>query len=73
MKYCHYDESGFYEPELKDLKKYKFVVATCSMAGKLYNYGVELNYFDMIIIDEAGESWEPECLASFSGILNKDG
>lgn len=43
------------------------------MAGKLYNYGIDLNYFDMIIVDEAGECWEPECVASFAGILNKEG
>jgi len=43
------------------------------MAGKLYNFGIPLNYFDLIIIDEAAEAWEPETVASFAGILKTDG
>jgi len=27
----------------------------------------------MVIIDEAGEAWEPEAVASFAGVLKKDG
>ena len=52
---------------------YKFVLATCSMAGKLYNLGIELEHFDIIIIDEAGEATEPEALAAFSSLISKEG
>ena len=73
LKYCFYDEVGFFDPSIKEIMNYKFVLATCSMAGKLYNLGIELEHFDIIIIDEAGEATEPEALAAFSSLISKEG
>jgi hypothetical protein len=34
---------------------------------------VPLDYFDMVIIDEVAVANEPEVVASFAGIMKKDG
>ena len=36
------------------MKSFKFIITTCSLAGKLHNYGIPKEYFDYVIIDEAG-------------------
>ena len=73
MKYSYHNVDGFYEPTLDQLLNYKFILATCSMAGKLFNFGVPLGYFDMVIVDEVAVASEPEVVASFAGLLKKDG
>ncbi len=73
LNFSKHNVDGFYEPTLKELLDYKFILATCSMSGKLFNFGMPLDYFDMVIVDEVAVAGEPEVVASFAGLLKKDG
>jgi len=61
---------AFKFPGLEKFLTFKYVVATCCMAGKLTNYGVKKRHFTTVFVDEAGHGWEPEVLASFSALLD---
>ncbi len=40
----------------------RVVVATCSTAGFLHRLGLGVGHFSHVIVDEAGQATEPECL-----------
>jgi superfamily I DNA and/or RNA helicase len=42
------------------------------MAGKLKNYGLFDNHFDVVVIDECAQATEVEALAGFIGLLNRE-
>jgi helicase MOV-10 len=74
--YCKYDAGefgGYTCPSLEVLKQYQVVVATCGMAGKLYNNGIPRHHFDMVVVDECGHAWESEVVASSSFSLSSTG
>jgi helicase MOV-10 len=62
-RYSQYDRerNGYVVPAKMELEKYPVIVATCIMAGKLINFGFK-DYFDAIIVDEAGHAVEAEVL-----------
>ena len=69
--YARYDAAvGFVQPRLEELLKFKVVVASCSMAAKLYNLGVPRGHFDAVFIDEAGQALEPEAVAVFTALYH---
>jgi len=70
---CRCDDTGgvFLQPPLENLLKVKVVVATCCMAGKLFNLGMPRGHFDTVFIDEAGHAVEPEAVAAFSALHPK--
>lgn len=74
MDYCFYDDScgGFSFPTKPKFLAFRYVVCTCSMAGKISNYGVERGHFSAIFIDEAGHATEPETVSAFSNLLSGD-
>ena len=57
------DANGFKMPSLYDLQNKSIIVATCATAAKLYNIGMTTGHFDVIIIDEVGQAWEPQVVA----------
>ncbi len=44
----------------------RIVVATCSTAGMLHGLGLGVGHFSHVIVDEAGQATEPECLLPLS-------
>ena len=64
------DEVGFVSPSLQQVKSYRIVVATLTSAGKLFNLGVERGWFQTIVIDEGGQSLEPEAIAPVAPLLS---
>ncbi|CAN0164996.1 unnamed protein product, partial [Ectocarpus fasciculatus] len=71
-KYCCYDPKfpgGYTLPHLAQLLDKRVIVSTCIMAGKLYNHGLPRDYFDVVMIDEAGHCWEAEIVACFAWLL----
>ena len=60
---------SFPQPMLDTLLSKRVVVATCTTAARLYNYGVPRGHFDVIIIDESGHAWEPEAIAPVAALL----
>ena len=72
QNYCNYDDSfpgGYTLPPLERLLNKRVIVSTCMMAGKLYNHGFPCDYFDVVMIDEAGHCWEAEIVACFAWLL----
>lgn len=69
-QYTTMDASGqhFEQPPLSALMQYRIVVATCTMAAKLHHIGIPRGHFEMLVIDEAGHAWEPECVAGIAGL-----
>ena len=72
-EHCKYDDNsnGYSSPSPDDISNYQVVVATCAMAGKLYNSGIPRGHFDVVVVDECGHAWESEVVATFSFLLKK--
>ena len=66
-------EKAFVMPGLDALAKPCVLVATLTMASKLYNQGVPRGHFDIICIDEGGQAVEPEAIGPVAGLLGADG
>lgn len=66
------DESHFSLPADKEaLGAKQVVVTTLSMASKLpFLYDLDPGFFDVIVIDEAGQAMEPEATAVIASLLN---
>ena len=56
LDYCKYDieDDSFIFPEVEVFMRYKYVIATCSMAASLKNYSIPAGHFNVVFIDEAG-------------------
>eukprot|EP01039_Chlorochromonas_danica_P007431 gene7431-8218_t len=66
LNYCRQDNhQHFICPIMDELNNYQIIVSTCSMASKLYHFGMPENHFDFVFIDECGHSLEPEVISSF--------
>ncbi|CAE6384609.1 unnamed protein product [Rhizoctonia solani] len=50
--------------EVKPLKNYRIVVATCVTASVPYQLGIPRGHYDWIFVDEAGQACEPEVMIS---------
>jgi len=59
-----------YPINLLQIRGKRIVVATLSMGGSLHNLGVERGWFDLIVIDEAGQAMEPEATACVATLLS---
>lgn len=72
LPYCRYDKKDevFISPAVEELRNYSLVVGTCSMAGTLFNHGVNNDHFHYVFVDEAGRVTEPETVACFAGLLH---
>ena len=66
-------ENAFVMPGLDALAKPCVLVATLTMASKLYNQGVPRGHFDVICIDEGGQAVEPEAIGPVAGLLGASG
>lgn len=73
--YCNFDSklNGYVCPSAEKLNSYQVVVATCGMAGKLFNNGLARDHFDVVFADESGHAWESEILAPSSFPLKRTG
>ena len=69
MRYSHAVEESFALPPMGELEQRRVVVATLTMAGKLYNNGMTCGHFSTIFVDEAGHALEPEALCAVSALL----
>ena len=49
------------------------VVATCSTAGMLHGLGLGVGHFSHVIVDEAGQATEPECLLPIALLAQSNG
>lgn len=73
-KYCARAPEGssnsFAVPPLKELRRFKVVVATCISSAHLANTlraeGLPHGWFSHVVVDEAGEATEPETLVPLS-------
>ena len=74
-KYCNFDgeSNGYTSPSPEKLNTYQVVVATCAMAGKLYNNGMNRHHFDVVVVDECGHAWESEVVTASSFLLKPNG
>ena len=54
LRFSNFSKETFVEPKLSELYRHRFLICTCITAGKLYNLGFPSEYFDLILIDEAG-------------------
>lgn len=72
LAYCNYNSSTqeFPFPIKEKFLEYDVVVATSSLAGKLYNYGIPFGHFDSVFVDECGYAMEPEVLSALLSVLN---
>ncbi|MED6254758.1 hypothetical protein ATANTOWER_032834 [Ataeniobius toweri] len=61
--------STFEIPPKKDLMSYKIMVTTLQTAGRLVTGGVSPGHYSYIIVDEAGQAVETECLIPIAGLL----
>lgn len=71
--YCHHDGEGFTIPSASKLLSYKVIVATCAMAGKMYNAGIKKHSFGTVIVDEAGHPEETAVYQAISWMLHPTG
>ena len=51
----------------------RIVVATCSTAGMLHGLGLGVGHFSHVIVDEAGQATEPECLLPIAMLAQSNG
>ena len=51
----------------------RVVVATCSTAGFLHGLGLGVGHFSHVIVDEAGQATEPECLLPLALLAQSSG
>ena len=49
------------------------VVCTCMTAAKLWGWGVAPGHFSHVLVDEAAQAMEPECLLAFADVLRPNG
>jgi len=70
----YYPQSGeFYYPTPERLIQYKIVACTLVTSGRLSDVKVLQDHFDYVIVDEAGQSVEPECLIAVGKVLKPSG
>ncbi|DBA05017.1 TPA: hypothetical protein N0F65_000705 [Lagenidium giganteum] len=55
-------EGGFIPPSLQDLLDVSIIVTTLASGAKLYNVGLKRGHFDVIAVDEAGQTTEPDVM-----------
>ena len=68
-RHCLEADGHFATPRLEALLRYRVVVATCCMAAKLHHHGVPRGHFGAVLVDEAGNAFEPEVVAAFAGFV----
>ena len=58
LDYCAYnrEQKVFTFPGLEKFSKFKYVIATCAMAAQLQNYKLTPGHFDVVFVDEAGNT-----------------
>ena len=59
-------------PTLAVLSKYRIIVCTLVMAGKLASAVFPQGHFRHVFIDEAGQATEPETCIALAGIISSD-
>ncbi|XP_056429697.1 RNA helicase Mov10l1 isoform X2 [Hyla sarda] len=48
--------------DIQKASRFRIIISTCSSAGMFYQIGLRVGHFTHVIIDEAGQASEPECL-----------
>ncbi|XP_021175631.2 putative helicase mov-10-B.1 [Fundulus heteroclitus] len=66
------ETNTFVIPTKEDLMKYRIMVTTLLAAGRLVTGGVPPGHYSYIIVDEAGQAIEPECLVPIAGLLKPE-
>ncbi|CAE6410220.1 unnamed protein product [Rhizoctonia solani] len=67
-EYNRYCKSG--QNEVKPLKDYRIVVATCVTASVPYQLGIPRGHYNWIFVDEAGQACEPEVMISIKTLAS---
>ncbi|XP_014907512.1 putative helicase mov-10-B.1 isoform X3 [Poecilia latipinna] len=61
--------NSFEVPTKKQLMTYQIMVTTLQTAGRLVTGGIPPDHYSYIIVDEAGQAIETECLIPIAGLL----
>ncbi|XP_066447975.1 RNA helicase Mov10l1 [Eleutherodactylus coqui] len=48
--------------DIREASHFRIIISTCSSAGMFYQIGLRVGHFTHVIIDEAGQATESECL-----------
>ncbi|XP_077120996.1 RNA helicase Mov10l1 isoform X2 [Ranitomeya variabilis] len=48
--------------DVQKASRFRIIISTCSSAGMFYQIGLRVGHFTHVIVDEAGQATEPECL-----------
>lgn len=59
--------------QLKNLKTFKIIISTCSTLGNFHQMNFDSGHFTHVLIDEAGQCTEPECLIPISMVKKDSG
>ncbi|KAK1259712.1 putative RNA helicase SDE3 [Acorus gramineus] len=68
LRFCFSENMIFTSPPLKALLRYRIIISTYMSASLLYAEGIHRRHFSHIILDEAGQSSEPETMIPISGL-----
>ncbi|XP_075713319.1 RNA helicase Mov10l1 isoform X2 [Rhinoderma darwinii] len=48
--------------DIQKASRFRIIISTCCSAGMFYQIGLRVGHFTHVVIDEAGQASEPECL-----------
>ncbi|KAM4038170.1 RNA helicase Mov10l1 isoform 3-T3 [Anomaloglossus baeobatrachus] len=48
--------------DIQKASRFRIIISTCSSAGMFYQIGLRVGHFTHVMVDEAGQATEPECL-----------
>ncbi|RHY04364.1 hypothetical protein DYB25_003123 [Aphanomyces astaci] len=69
---CDGESTSFVQPSLDELNTTSVLVTTIATGAKLFNWGVQRGFFDLIVFDEAAQATEPAVVAVVGPLATRD-